>query len=141
MRSVNLQIQLFASEAERSASEAVLCLLLEALTRSNEIWLRMHPSTPSIYDAGIRYVREPYGVEEWQGIAALMISKIGDCEDLACARVAEYRCRGIAARAVFTWRRIGALSMYHIIVALPDGTTEDPSRRLGMGADAPEMRA
>lgn len=139
MRSIHLEVDLFASEATRVASEAVLRLLLEALTLSDEIWLRTHPSAPGIYASGVRYKREPDGVEIWQSIPALLSSRFGDCEDLACWRTAELRIRGIAAQPAFYFRRIGETLLYHIVVRLPDGQIEDPSAKLGMGASAPEV--
>lgn len=81
-----------------------------------------------------------------------------DCEDLAGHRAAELRCyplylcsdddlpdvaaalaagdiEGIAANAVCV--RTGA-KVYHAVVQWPDGTIEDPSRKLGM---RPQLRA
>jgi predicted transglutaminase-like cysteine proteinase len=57
--------------------------------------------------------------------------KIGhaDCEDLAAWRAAELRRAGVAAMAVA--KRSGK-KKFHAVVVFPDGTYEDPSRRLGM---------
>ena len=52
----------------------------------------------------------------------------GDCEDLAAAKVAEYRERGIPANIRLTRRG----RIWHVTVRLPNGMTEDPSKRLGM---------
>ncbi len=58
---------------------------------------------------------------------------VHNCEDLACWRAAELRVRGIRARAFFTRdRRSDGTTLYHIMVKLPDGRIEDPSRQLGM---------
>jgi hypothetical protein len=59
---------------------------------------------------------------------------VHNCEDLACWRVAELRTRfGIDARPTFTSQvRPDGSHLYHILVRLPDGRIEDPSRRLGM---------
>jgi hypothetical protein len=139
LRSVRLQLDLFASESARVDSEAVLRHLLEALTLADQIWIKAHPSTPGIYSSGVRYQREPEGIEDWQSIPAMLVSRFGDCEDLACWRTAELRQQGIAANPAFYFRRIGQTLLYHIVVRLPNGQTEDPSAKLGMGGRAPEL--
>lgn len=133
MKTIDFAAPLFTSPAAKIASEGVLRLLLEALTQANQIWLSEHPDTPSLYGSGVRYAREPIGREVWQGIAAASRAGLADCEDLACWLAAEYRARGVAARPVFYSRLRGGLLVYHIVTMLPDGTIEDPSRRLGMG--------
>lgn len=59
---------------------------------------------------------------------------VHNCEDLACWRAAEYRVRyGINAIPTFIWKvRPNGGHLYHILVKLPDGRIEDPSRALGM---------
>jgi hypothetical protein len=84
---------------------------------------------PPLYQAGVRYQREPRGRESWQTAHATYQRKRGDCEDLAIYLAASKRLIGIQARAVIVDVRPG---LKHCIVRLPDGTTEDPSKRLGM---------
>lgn len=75
------------------------------------------------------------GEENWQDIPTILKAGSGDCEDLACWRAAELTERdGIPARPVYRWRHRPGLTIYHIVVRLPDGSIEDPSRRLGMGS-------
>lgn len=57
----------------------------------------------------------------------------GDCEDLAAARVAELRVKA-GIKAVPWLKKKGKI--WHVLVRYPDGTLEDPSRKLGMGAGA-----
>jgi len=103
------------------------------LTLHNLDWLRQHPETPRLYVSGVRYQREPDGLERWQSIPELLASKRGDCEDLACALAAERRFYDrIPARAVARGRHQGDHVLYHVVVQYPDGRLEDPSRRLGM---------
>lgn len=115
--------------------------LLEALTAANVEWLRSHPAAPSILApaAGVRYEREPRGVEHWQSLPALLSSGVGDCEDLAAARAAELRVSGVDASAVPVRvkiaRGVGGVDLWHIVVQTPRGT-EDPSRALGMDGPA-----
>ena len=131
---IALDLQLFRREVARSYSERVLSILLGALTTANVLYLRAHADAPPLYRAGVRYRAERFPREEWRGIAALHEEREGDCEDLACARSAELIARGRAARPVFRWRRLGRLSVYHILVRHSDGSIEDPSLLLGMGA-------
>jgi hypothetical protein len=117
---------------------------------------------PTLYESGIKYGAEPAGREWWQTIAdnfAELKKYAGkdrksytDCEDLAGHRAAELRClplwlcpeselvavaealaagelKGIDANAVCI--RSGP-RVYHAVVEWPDGTIEDPSRKLGM---------
>lgn len=108
--------------------------LLDALTRVNLSWLRGHPAAPSIYDVGVRYVAEPVGTEQWRALPTVLSELVGDCEDLACARAAELRARGVDAVAwpILTSPPGSPLNVWHIVVKLPDGSMEDPSVRLGM---------
>jgi hypothetical protein len=113
--------------------------LLEALTESNVEYLRARPRTPWLYKSGIYYLAEPDGRDDWQDIPDTLERGNGDCEDLATWRCAEWRVRqGVDAQLGITKSDMplqsGAalVTMYHIVVVLPDGTIEDPSRRLGM---------
>ena len=138
MREVIFRTDLFGSEPERPASEAVLRLFLEALTAANVAYLQSHPDTPPIYSAGVVYRRETPKIkgapipEEWLQIPYVLQQGWGDCEDLACWRAAELLQQGVKAQPTFTFRKQGNFSIYHIMVRLPNGKIEDPSRRLGM---------
>jgi hypothetical protein len=98
------------------------------------VWTRRHyaPLLP-LYQADVIYCREPVGQEVWQSVAPLYASSIGDCEDLACARVAELNLAGRKARVHLTSRQKSTGGrMYHVTVWRGPGCIEDPSRRLGM---------
>lgn len=109
--------------------------LLEALTGINATILSrasevLSGDMPMLYDAGIRYQREPRHREEWQTVLGNFKRGIGDCEDLATHRAAELRAyEGEPARAVV--RRTGPRTL-HAVVERADGTIEDPSKMLGM---------
>lgn len=142
MRRIGFRLQLFRRESERRYSEEVLGVLLHALSAANVAYLREHPATPPLYQAGVRYRAEPFPREEWRGVAEVLRERHGDCEDLACWRVAELRRRGVQAEPIFRHRQVGRLSVYHILVRLPDGSVEDPSALLGMnegGVTAAEL--
>ena len=117
----------------------VMHFLLEGLIMANVAYLLDNPNTPPLYSAGVRYEVEPEGRDEWQDIPDTLMRRTGDCEDLACWRVAELRVKGGEPEATthISVSTIPAQSgtlqtVYHITVRRADGRIEDPSRRLGM---------
>jgi len=124
---------LFTPET-REMSDEVLGYLLSALTALDVAYLKAHPGTPLIYESGVVYQEEPPGAEDWANIPMVLKLGWGDCEELACWRAAELQVRGnLGARAGFTKQtQPDGTMLYHIVVLLPDGRTEDPSRQLGM---------
>lgn len=117
-----------------SWKRGILGGLVEALVLADRAYLRDHPETPSIYDAGIPYV---FNRDRWQDIPTMLLKRReGDCKDFTAWRVAELRQQGIKAAVHVTDRLItgpdGRLTMYHVLVRLPGGLLEDPSRMLGM---------
>jgi hypothetical protein len=117
----------------------VLMHLLEALTMANVAYLLRHPHTPNLYEAGVRYEEEPPGRDEWQDIPDTIARRTGDCEDLACWRVAELRVRFSEPKASHSVsvselpdKEGRPVTTYHIRVLHESGAVEDPSRLLGM---------
>lgn len=102
--------------------------LLEGLVRLNLSQLR-RGKAPPIYSSRVRYKREAPGREDWQSAAKANRAGNGDCEDLAAWCAASYRLVGVNARAIV--KQVGP-GLKHCLVQLPDGTIEDPSKRLGM---------
>lgn len=92
------------------------------------------PRVP-LYRSGVRYRRErprkrgQPEPQEWMDALTVYRKRHGDCEDLTAWRVAELRKRGIKARPLIQLRNNG---YYHALVQLPDGSLDDPSKRLGM---------
>jgi hypothetical protein len=129
-----LRVGLAKAGPEFSRQNKKLLWLLEALIKCNMIYLASHPRTPLLYASGVRYQREPRGKEEWQDIPGCLKLMRADCEDLAAWRTAELRHRGIFAKGHLKWFHSGAvnITLYHVQVKLPDGSIEDPSKRLGM---------
>lgn len=105
--------------------------LLEGVVQANiEQWREGLLRTP-LYQSGVRYQAEPLGSEVWQTAFETYTLGAGDCEDLASALVAEYRfLRGIHAKVHVKDVRPG---LRHVVVLLPGGAIEDPSKVLGMG--------
>ena len=134
MYRITFALDLFKGPEEQALSHETLKTLLYALMHVDMLYLRAHPDTPELYASGVRYEEEPPGQEDWQDIPTCLRMRVGDCEDLACWRAAEYRVRhGIQATPIFkAARRPDGGMLYHIMVQLPDGRIEDPSRRLGM---------
>lgn len=115
------------------AKFAALTHLLEALVAVNVVWLREHPSAPWLYQSGVRYKDEPPGQDDWQDIPETLARGNGDCEDLACWRLAELRTRTSEDVLPHVTRTIlGPRTVYHIAVRRRTGGIEDPSRVLGM---------
>jgi hypothetical protein len=110
----------------------VLQALMDALIAINVAYLRQTPLCKGLYDSGVVYGRTYW----WEPIPALYTRGFGDCKSLAAALVAEYRVRrNTPANAVFRWiRNADGSTDFHILVQTPYGF-EDPSRKLGMGAD------
>lgn len=122
--------------------DAAFCILLGSLAAWNEALIRESRARgvllPALYEAGVRYQREPFPREDWLDVLEVIQRRQGDCEDLACWRVAELRAAGVEARPGFIRRRVltaeGWQTVYHIVVLWPDGRIEDPSRILGMNS-------
>lgn len=117
----------------KAPSAGKLLVFLEELTQDNVSVLRRDRSIPHPYKSGVRYHREPKGVENWLGVRRLRKKKRGDCEDLAAYLAAWYRVRkGIHARAILIRFRKGKKVWYHAVVMLPNRRIVDPSKALGM---------
>lgn len=120
-------------------SHRTLKVMLYALLLVDCEWLRRELKAGRnplwLYDAGVVYKNEPPGREDWQDWPTTIARKEADCEDLANLRASELIVRKrIQARPTFIWRRRpSGANLYHIQTTYPDGTVEDPSRRLGMG--------
>ena len=134
---------------DRRRAERRMQILLDALTKIHIDHLRHFPKTPSLYQSGVVYEREPPGREDWQDIFTTLRRGGGDCEDLATWRAADLLVRGIPARAFGRPRPMvipsacsdGAVAcddrpqmgtLWHILVRRPNGRIEDPSKKLGM---------
>jgi hypothetical protein len=117
----------------------VMDCLLEGLITANVAYLIARPGTPMLYASGVHYLGEPDGRDEWQDIPDTIARGHGDCEDLACWRIAELRVRGGERNAVpnitvdlLPDSKGRQIVTYHIRVKHQDGQIEDPSRVLGM---------
>jgi hypothetical protein len=111
--------------------------LLRLLVRLNRMYLRRHPGTPRLYQAGVRYLAEG-NLEELNTIPNVLKLGRADCEDLAAYRVAElqeldHEQAELHMDGSDTTDGAGrAFKLYHIRVKRADGMIEDPSAVLGM---------
>ncbi len=140
-------------DSEDRSRFAPLVILLEALVQINEFHLLRGDESgrpyPKLYKSGIYYREEKPGYEDWPDVPTLLRQGWGDCEDLAAYRAAELRVMGIQAQAVIKWKWIprdrmveagyptnslprDGIWLVHCLVQYPDGSIEDPSKKLGM---------
>ncbi len=116
-----------------SGREAVLTMLFEALIATNMAYLRERSDIPRLYASGVHYREEESGHDDWQDIPETLARRRGDCEDLACWRIAELRIRDGEHALPFLKRVERAHHvLYHVAVRRMDGSLEDPSRLLRM---------
>lgn len=134
MHKITIKCHIFKKNVSRTYSQKVILYFLEAMVNCNREWIRRNPKTPSLYKSGCRYVRE-YETEEWLDIPTIILAGGGDCEDLACWRVAELRNQGIKCQPFIRWRKFGDFYLYHVLVLYPNGRMEDPSKILGMNGE------
>ena len=143
--------------SEEAATDLGMRIMREAvdfLARVDAMYLLAFPDQfKPLYQAGIRYgddKPEPgtaCGDDDWRDIAVLYRKGVGDCEELAAARIAELRTRrGIAANPAILLQETPAsagrrgLDLYHIMVRWPDGLSSyDPTvvRKYGMMLECP----
>lgn len=140
---------------ERRRSQKALLWLMEGLCRINQdifaFQNKLGKRVPALYGSGFKYQREDgqewwkvgtrlegEPTELWQDIYKTVARKGGDCEDLACYRIAELRYVYKRPARPFVTYRVGPDGAYHYHALLwakgPDGwRLEDPSRKMGMG--------
>lgn len=160
MQPVVFKVQLFAGPGDLERSEEALLWMLEALCKVNEGELKRKPYPP-LYESGVHYEREN-GTENWLDIPHIIEAGWGDCEDLACWRVAELRMKGETVGPYIRFRRVNGVYHFHALVLHYEPikhskagppllrresgkrfrpvAVEDPSLRLGMGWEAEYAR-
>ena len=128
--------------------------LLDCMVALNLAYLRYHSAAP-LYRSGVVYgrtkiweptpalylpnkhPRQSERMQLWEPMGLSGGAKRGDCKSLACALIAEYHNQGIKDYPEFRFvkRADGSGFLdFHILVRTPAGN-EDPSRKLGMGAE------
>lgn len=105
-----------ASCVRATQAEAERGTLPSLYANARRIEWRDEPTAGS----GVEFIDDPFVV---------LARGYGDCDDLACWRVAELRARGERANVAIKWNG----KRYHALVRRENGKLEDPSRVLGMG--------
>ena len=113
--------------------------LLESQVVINQWQMRRRKFAP-LYKSGVIYRAEEPGYEDWLDTPTLYAQGWGDCEDIACTYAAEKRERHkVPAVPCIKFKDFNVdgrlITLIHVLVLLPDGTTEDPSKVLGMEGD------
>lgn len=122
----------FDARRNPEQSKRYLECLCRCLVDLNLLYIAQNPNTPTLYASGVRYRRDPPGVEDWQTIPEILDRRFADCKSLAAMRVAEILARGGKAFVQFHWRDQNDGATWHIYVQYLDGRQEDPSALLGM---------
>ncbi len=130
LEKITFSLRLFEDSSDRHRSRRCVLWLMEALSQINKTYLATHSKFPSLYESDVVYDVEQN--ENWKDVYNTLKDGYGDCEDLACWRVAELRLAGIAARPYIKWRKIKNNWLYHALVWNPGNKIEDPSLALGM---------
>lgn len=136
MREIVLELGLFGLR-DRALSELAMQHVLDCVVRIDCDYLRRYPHTPRIYDAGVRWIEDPPGIEVWRSIPEIMRAGGDDCDGLSAWCAAERIVYdGRDARCVYRYRPVhtahgDVVDLYHIAVEY-DGRIEDPSAHLGM---------
>ena len=96
-------------------------------------FLLANPRTPSIFNAGVRYIDDTGApLDEWRSIPEIIAHRGGDCDDLVPWRMAELMIAGVTPQAMarIQQARDGRVVFHALLRYGPN--TEDICRRLGM---------
>lgn len=116
-------------------------ILLQALARTDEMYLQAHREVGPLRDQGISLTAEPQGAkspgqEDWQDVSTLLVRKAdgrrtGSDRDLSCLRAAELRLQGDAAVKphLLAARLPSGVTVCEAVVVRGDGRIE----RTGVG--------
>jgi hypothetical protein len=115
-----------------ASKTGTLLFLLGTLADHNTRWLSANPGkAPKLYASGVRYQREA-DAEDWKDIVNVYADRQGDCEDLACWRVAELRVQGIKAEPFLYWQNTaGGGRLYHALCWRESIARDTPPRVAG----------
>lgn len=106
---------------------------LAGLVMVNRAELRRCPHFPRLFSSGVRFRREPRGVETFVDARTCLAQGHGDCAHLGAWRVAELVERdGEPAKLKIIWPLKRRPKLFHVVVRRGDGSVEDTSRLLGM---------
>jgi hypothetical protein len=110
------------------------------LAHARNVELMRRYGVPPLYESGVRYAREPRAPmappeERFDDPWVCMARGWGDCDDLAPWRSAEREVsEGLAPGVVYPVVVPTSTGAHVLVYDARDGSFEDPSRNLGMGA-------
>jgi hypothetical protein len=111
----------------------VLTKLVDGLAQADEGYLLARRGVPRLYESGVRYLEDDGPIEsQWWDIPACLARGVADCKALAAWRAAELAVAGIPARPVVVPTNARGSTFHVFVERMTDGSTEDPSRALGM---------
>lgn len=135
-------LQAFYPGSDKLLNARTLRILMDSLVSMNRVFLeesaRLGPTAvplnfrKPLYQSGVIYDRTTW----WEPIPALYKRGYGDCKSLSAAWIAQAQFyKRLRCRPVFRFvDNDDGSTDYHILVELANGTFEDPSKVLGMGA-------
>lgn len=132
---VVLPVSELALPAERDRAEFIRWLCEPVIAQNRALIRKL--GLPSMFSSGVRWQPEPWAPEfdAFELATDCLRRGWGDCDDLACWRVAELREQGDAGAGIkISLPRPHVPGGFHATVRRGDGRVEDPSRELGMGA-------
>ncbi len=86
---------------------------------------------PPLYASRVRYRPRQRGRQEWLDVPEVMAQGYGSAEDLAAWRAGELRANNVDAEPVVGHEWISGKWRLRFMVRHPDGSIEDPARRVG----------
>jgi hypothetical protein len=118
-------------------------VLTDEIARENEVALRSDPRVPRLYESGVYYKMVLREGLTFVDLFEVLRKGYGHCQHLVGWRVAELRVRDgeRGAQPAVKWRHNARTKriVFHVVVRRADGSVEDPSKLLGMGASPWEI--
>lgn len=126
----SVELRLSSRELDRPRAYAALIRAILTQLVALNVVARKRGDVPELYQSGVRFRREPRGVETFRDAPNVFRVGHGDCAHLAAWRVADLRLRGeraaLAVRARWT-KRAPRRRVFHVMVRRQSGALEDPS--------------
>jgi hypothetical protein len=129
---ISAQLGTFDDDLDPQVMAYLIGSWVEALAKTNLVYLQVYPDTIALYDSDVYYQQERFGEEDFFDIPTVLQQGFADCEDLAAWRMAEYWSTGNYAAPHISWTEFSDGDIeFHVQVMTPNGI-EDPSAILGM---------
>ena len=134
MLDISAMLGTFDEDLAPEVMAGLIVAWVEALAKTNLVYLQLFPDTIALYDSDVYYKMERVGEEDFFDIPTVLEQGYADCEDLAAWRIAEYWFEGYYAAPLVTWTEYDNGDIeFHVQVNTSFGV-EDPSLVKGMAA-------